>query len=75
MVSLHASLEETDASAIVGLLFEFQGSAIFHVLTEFRWVSTTQLLKRGLDLLLLDVVVLFILGAAWKSLPWELTLK
>ena len=75
VVAGHASLEEGEASAVVGLLLEFKLSAVLHVLTELAWVSTAELLKGSLNLLLLDVVVLLILGAAWKSLPGELTLQ
>ena len=75
VVSLHAALEEADASAIVGLLLEFQRSAVLHELTELAGVSTAQLLKGSFDLLLLDGVVLFILGTAGESLPWKLALE
>lgn len=75
VVPLHAVLEEAKAGPVVGLLLELQLAAVLHVLTELGRVSTAKLLQRSLNLLLLDVVVLFILGATWKSLPWELTLE
>ena len=38
-------------------------------------MAAAELLEGRLNLLLLDVGVLFILGAAWKSLPGELALE
>ena len=71
---LHAAIEETETGLVVGLLLELELSAVLHVLTEFGGVAPAELLERRLNLLLLDVVVLFILRATWKSLPRELTL-
>jgi hypothetical protein len=34
-------------------------------------VPLAQLVHCHLELLLLDVVVLFVLGAPWETLPWE----
>ena len=36
-------------------------------------MASAEVLERSLDLLLLDVVILFILGATWEALPRELT--
>ena len=74
VVARHARLEEVETGAIVGLLLKLQLATVVHVLAELGWVSTAELLERRLDLLLLDVVVLFILGAAWETLPGELAL-
>ncbi len=57
----HARLEEADALPVVGLLLELQLAAVIHVLFEFSGVTSAELLKGCLNLLLLDVVVLFIL--------------
>jgi len=60
-VPRHAALEEVEAGAVVGLLLKLQGAAVLHVFTELTWMATAELLKRRFDLLLLDVVVLFVL--------------
>ena len=36
-------------------------------------MSLAEVINIDLELLLLDVVVLFVLRTAWKSLPWETT--
>lgn len=74
VVALHAVLKKAEADPVVGLLFELELAAVLHILTELGGVAAAELLKRGLDLLFLDVVVLFVLGAAWESLPGELAL-
>ena len=61
IVPRHTTLEETNASPVVWLLLKFERAAILHELTELRWVATAQFLQRRFNLLLLDVVVLFIL--------------
>ena len=71
---LHAAFEIAQTGAIVELLFKFELSTVFHVLTELGWVPTTEFFKACLNLLFLDVVVLFVLGATWQSLPGQLTL-
>lgn len=63
VVPLHAVLKEGETGAVVGLLLELEGSAVLHVLAEFGGVAAAQLFKRCLNLLLLDVVVLFVLRA------------
>lgn len=56
---------------IVWILFKLELATVLHELLELHWVALTQFLERGLDLLLLDVVVLIILVSAWQTLPWE----
>ena len=73
-VARHTRLKEVDALAVVWLRLKLQLPAIVHVLSEFSRVSTAQFLERSLNLLLFDVVVLLVLGAARKSLPGQLTL-
>jgi hypothetical protein len=73
-VTGHAVEEEVLAHAVVGLLLEAQGAAVLHELEELRGVSSAEVLKTRLDLLLLNVVVFLVLGAAWESLPGQLTL-
>jgi len=74
VMSLHATLEVLKALAIVGLLLEFEPTAVLHELAEFTRVSTAKLFEARLNLLFLDVVVLFVLGASRKALPRQLTL-
>lgn len=66
---LHATFKETDACSVVWLLLEFEGTAVFHELTELGGVPAAELLQRSLNLLLLNVVVLLVLGATWETLP------
>ena len=75
VVPLQARFEEADASPIVRLLLEFEGTAVLHELSEFRRVATTELLQRSLNLLLLDRIVLLVLAAAWQTLPRERSLN
>ena len=72
-MSLHASLEEVYAGTIVRFLFEFKRATVLHELEEFAGVTLAQVLQRRLNLLFLDVVVLFILGSPWQALPRQLT--
>ena len=69
LMARQATLEEVKAGPVVGLLFELEASAVLHELTELTWVASTQLLQRSLNLLFLDVVVLFVLGATRETLP------
>lgn len=69
VVSSHAVREETFACAVVGLLLEFQASAVLHELSEFGWMTAAQLFKRRFNLLLLDRVVLLVLATAGQALP------
>ena len=73
-MSSHAVREETFACAVVGLLLEFQASAVLHELSEFGWVTAAQLFKRRFNLLLLDGVVLLVLATAGQSLPGKRSL-
>lgn len=75
VVPLQARFEEADASPIVRLLLEFEGTAVLHELSEFRRVATTELLQRSLNLLLLDRIVLLVLAATWQTLPRERSLN
>ena len=70
VMPLQAALEEAHARPVVRLLFELERTAVLHELTELRGVTAAQLFQRRLDLLFLDVVVLFVLGATWETLPW-----
>ena len=45
VVPLQARFKEADTSPIVGLLLEFEGTAVLHELSEFRRVATTELLQ------------------------------
>ena len=61
VMPLHATLEKANASPVVRLLLELESAAILHELTELGRVPAAKLLERRLNLLLLDIVVLFIL--------------
>ena len=71
VVSLHAFVEQAYAVFVVGLLLEFEQPAIFHVLLEFDRVALAQLVYGGLQLLLFDVLILFVFVFAWEILPWK----
>ena len=75
VVSPHAVDEEAFAGAVVRLLLEFEAAAVLHELTELGRVTAAQLLKRRFNLLLLNRVVLFVLAAPRKSLPWQRALN
>lgn len=70
-VLLHAALEQPQHILVIGVLGELKLSAVVHKLAEFLGMSLAELVHSDFELLLLDVIVLFILGAAWESLPWE----
>ena len=42
---LHASLEEVDACAVVGLLLKFERAAVLHELKELAGVALAQFFK------------------------------
>ena len=73
-MSLHALFKETDAGSIVGLLLELERAAILHKLPKLGWMTPAKLLKRSLDLLLFDRIVLFVFAATRETLPRERTL-
>jgi len=71
VVPLHARIKETDASPIVGLLLELESTAVLHEFSKFGRVAPAELLKRSLNLLLLDRVILLVLAATGQALPGE----
>ena len=73
VVPAHAVLEEVHTRVVVRSLLEAQRAAVFHKLKKFGWVASAEVFERSLDLLLFDVVILFILGATWEALPRELS--
>ena len=75
LVSLHALLEEAHADLVVGFLLELEGSAVGHEVVELLGHSLAELFECGLELLLLDILILFVLGLAWKSLPRKLAFE
>jgi hypothetical protein len=46
---------------------------MLHVFLELDGVALAELLQCGLELLLLDIFIFFILVLAWKILPWQRT--
>ncbi len=69
-ILLHTSLEFVKDVFVVGLVSELELSAVVHEILEFIWMTFTEFIHSDFKLLLLDVVVLLILGPAWKPLPW-----
>ena len=61
VVASHAALKEPCALTVVWLLLELELSAVLHELSELGRMASAKLFQRRLNLLLLDVVVLFIL--------------
>ena len=55
-------------------MLEFESTAVLHKFAELARVATTKFFQTGLNLLLLDVVVLFVLRASRQALPRQLTL-
>lgn len=68
-VLLHAALEEAQHELVVWVLGELELAAVVHELAELLWVSLAQLVDGDFELLLLDVVVLFVLRSPWQPLP------
>jgi hypothetical protein len=68
-VLFHASLEQPKHKFVIWIFSKLQLAAIVHELTELLWVALAQLVYCDLELLLLNVVVLFVLRATGKTLP------
>jgi hypothetical protein len=66
-----AAFEELVNVLVVGVLRERKLSAILHELKELVWLVFAQFLKGHFLLLFLNIIVLFIFGSSWESLPWE----
>lgn len=54
---------------VVGLLLELQTPAVDHVIVELLRHALAKVLQPRLQLLLLDVLVLFVLVASGQALP------
>lgn len=61
IVALHAFVEEADAMAVIRLGIELKAAAVFHILFELERAAAAKVVKRCLELLLLDILILFIL--------------
>lgn len=70
-VLLHAALEQPQDILVIGVLGELQFAAVVHEFAELLGVALAQLVHGDFELLLLDVVVLLVLGAAGETLPRE----
>ena len=68
-MSLHAFFEKSKAILVIWLLFELQTPAVHHVVVEFLRHALAEVLQTRLELLILNVLILFILVASWKALP------
>lgn len=65
VVSRHALVKEANASLVVGLLLEFQSTAVLHEFFELRWDTAAEILERCLNFLLLNVGIFFVLATTW----------
>jgi hypothetical protein len=74
-MALEATLEHVESGLVVRLLLELEGPAVIHELFEFVRVTTAELLKGRLNLLLLNVVILFVFRATRESLPGQTSLQ
>lgn len=75
LVAGETVFKHADALFVVGLLLEFERAAVLHELLELAGVTAAELLKRGLNLLLLDVIVLFSLASTRQALPRQRALQ
>ena len=72
-MALHAALEERGHVAVVGVCGEGQPAAVLHELLELGRLVQTQLVHRHFFLLALNVIVFFVFGASWETLPRKRT--
>lgn len=70
-VLLHASFKQPEHVLVIGVLCELELAAIVHELAELLWMALAQLVHSDFQLLLLDIVVLFVLRSARETLPGE----
>ena len=68
-MSLHTWLEQTDDVGVVWILSKAESSAVVHKLGKFLGLVLAQFLDGDLLLLFLNVIILLLLGSAWKPLP------
>ena len=68
-MSLHATFEQTDDIAVVGVLREGQASAVMHEFLELVRLILAKVFDFHLLLFLLDVGVFLGLGSSWQTLP------
>ena len=71
----HALLPKAYTHGVVRCILKLQLSAILHVLLELSGVAFAKLVESRLYLLLLDIVVFFVFGSTWESLPGQNTLQ
>jgi len=68
-------LEQANEVLVVWLLLKLKDPTVLHELLELRRIPFAQLLQCGLDLLLLNIVILFIFASAWQALPRQASSK
>jgi hypothetical protein len=61
----HALFKKTNHELVIRILLKLQGSTILHEFLEFWGVPLAKLLKRCLNLLLFNIVILFSLAFSW----------
>lgn len=64
-MSAHASLKHAEDYFVVRILLKLQRSAVLHELLELGGLAFAEVIQARLQLLLLDVAVFLVLGAAW----------
>ena len=71
VITLHALVEKWNAVFVVWICLELQGTAMLHILLEFYGIAFAELIQTCLELLLLNIFVLFIFVLAGKILPGQ----
>ena len=70
-MSLKTFLEKSKAVLVIWLFLKLQTTAINHVIIKLLRDSLTKILQLCLQLLDFDILVLLVLVASRKSLPWQ----
>ena len=68
---LHTSFKKTNDVAVVRILCKREASAVVHKFFELVWLLFAQVFNCCFFLLLFDGSILFSLGSAGQTLPWQ----
>ena len=71
VVALHATFEESQDEAVVGVSGKTESAAVLHEFLELAGLVHAEFVDGDLLLLTLDVIIFFIFRASGKSLPGE----
>lgn len=69
VMPLHALFEKAKTILVVRLLLELQTATVDHVVVEFLRHALAQVLQPRLQLLILNILILFVFVAAGQALP------